>query len=501
MVAPAEPSAAKQVDRMPPARLRKPADCHGCSLMPEVGHKQSSQRRAVSRKDTLSMTSIHHAGLPVSAPLFWLPASFDAGDVLPDRLRKRRDDANWFVNTILRKASLDDVDSHGYVRLHSAILRRVMSRRHYVAVEDALVEAGTIELPAPYYAGVKSKGFRISEKHLSEGFRTIEPRDRRLIGRIQREWERMEEDQRQRWLPIHHELAAIQRDITIMPQADAILESLPPTAHLCQNVLIENIRACNFKLTVSNTERVFNAVTGLKRELRGALRLHGEPIGGVDIRCAQPALLAVLMRLRDGGNVPTYIQTLLGRLRRDVLGRRLVFGLTGLTLALSSDAPAPSSDLGLFEDLVFGGSLYEALVLDCLRAGVRMPGDSRNWVKRALLRDVLAKHGNYRSDFECVFRERFPSVLAFVRWINRANYAELIRTLQRLESWLVIEQVAPNLVGKAAIISLHDALYGRVSDIPVIQSAFQETLENLGLRLALKAESDIKQPLAMEGML
>jgi hypothetical protein len=430
-----------------------------------------------------------------------VPASFDAGDVLPDRLSKRRDDANWFVDTILRKAACDDVDAFGYVRLHSGILQRVMSKRHYTTVVDVLVEAGTVDPPAPYYAGIKSKGFRISEKHLSERFKIIEPRDRHLIKRIQREWERISQHQRERWLPIHHELERMQRGLTIMPEADLILGDLPPTARLCQDVLVANIRDRNFKLTVSNTGRVFNAVTGLKRELRGVLRLHGEPIGGVDIRCAQPALLALLMRLREGENVRTYIQILLDLLRQDDLRRQGVSGLTGLTLALSADAPSPSTDLGLFEDLVFTGTLYEALVSDCLRAGVQMPGEPREWIKKALLRDVLAKRGYYPSQFERVLSEVFPSVYAFVRWINRANHAELILTLQRLESWLVIEQVAPRLVDRADIISLHDALYGRMSEIPVILSTFRETLKNLGLRLALKTESDTRQLLALEGKL
>ena len=109
-------------------------------------------------------------------------------------------------------------------------------------------------------------------------------------------------------LPIHDQLAEMQRGLTILPTADLILEGLEAKAQLCQSVLVENIRRGIGRSTVSKTGRCFNWVTGLKRESRRTLRLLGEPIGGVDIACAQPALLGVLMRLATAKNVPTYIQ-------------------------------------------------------------------------------------------------------------------------------------------------------------------------------------------------
>ena len=55
----------------------------------------------------------------------------------------------------------------------------------------------------------------------------------------------------------------------------------------------------------------------------------------------------------------------------------------------------------------------------------------RDAVKKALLRDVLAKKGLYPSPFEDVFQSIFPSVHQFVRWVNRKDHATLIRILQR----------------------------------------------------------------------
>ena len=83
------------------------------------------------------------------------------------------------------------------------------------------------------------------------------------------------------------------RQLTIDPAADTILATLPEHTRLCQDVLVSRVRHREFPFSVSSTGRAFNSVTGLKRELRPTLRLGGEPIGGVDIVCAQPALLAL----------------------------------------------------------------------------------------------------------------------------------------------------------------------------------------------------------------
>jgi hypothetical protein len=170
-------------------------------------------------------------------------------------------------------------------------------------------------------------------------------------------------------------------------------------------------------------------------------------------------------------------------------------GLPGLLLALSRPiAAALTDDFVAFESVVWSGDLYSRLIANCRDAGVVLPsddGEAREVVKRLLMRDVLAKIAPYPSPFEDVFRRAFPSVHRFARWINLANHKDLIRTLQRLESWLVIENVAPRLVGRLPIVTLHDAIYARVRDLPAVAEAFEETFAELGLRMRVKMESTV----------
>ena len=72
-----------------------------------------------------------------------------------------------------------------------------------------------------------------------------------------------------RWLPIHHALDAEQRQLTIDAAADGILDALPDHTRLCQDVLVGRLRRREYRFYVGTTGSCFNAITGLKRELRG----------------------------------------------------------------------------------------------------------------------------------------------------------------------------------------------------------------------------------------
>ncbi len=227
---------------------------------------------------------------------FTLPASFQPLEFLrAPRLAMRCDDARWLVSTILRKTANRDTDIWGCVRLHSSIMRRIMDKHAVGEIVDSLVAGGALET-APHCAGVKAKGYRLAQRYLGDRCIQIRVPDPRLLDRIERERERRKADeQRQRWKPIHYALAAEQRHVTIDEESEQILESLPPHTRLCQDVLVSDIRQRQHPFSVSSTGRVFNSITGLKRELRRALRIDGQHVGSVDIRCAQPALLAMLI--------------------------------------------------------------------------------------------------------------------------------------------------------------------------------------------------------------
>jgi hypothetical protein len=153
-----------------------------------------------------------------------------------------------------------------------------------------------------------------------------------------------------------------------------------------------------------------------------------------------------------------------------------------LPLSLPPLPAVPSFCIGseVFRETAANGALYELLM--------EPTGLNRDSVKYRFLVDVLAKRGRYPSRVESAFRQLFPSVSRFIKSVNRDDHGALIRLLQRMESWLVIEQVAPRLVGQIRTLTLHDAIYSRLEHEAAIVGAFHDVFDRIGFRLALSCE-------------
>ena len=225
-------------------------------------------------------------------PSFSLPASFEPADILPPGLTNRADDARWLMSTILQKMLHGDIDEHGFVHLHSSILKRVMGKRSYATIVRVLDNAEVLERSG-YRPGAWSRGFRLPDRLLAEPMVRMRATDRKLIARINREYERMRKEQLLVRLPIHDQLERGLSSLAILPVADEIVAALGANSRLCQESLVDKIRRGDFTVTLSSTGRLFSPFTGLKRNLRAYVRLEGDPISGVDIRCATRPIVAM----------------------------------------------------------------------------------------------------------------------------------------------------------------------------------------------------------------
>lgn len=207
----------------------------------------------------------------------------------------------------------------------------------------------------------------------------------------------------------------------------------------------------------------------MERNLRPLIRLAGEPLGCVDIVNSQPALLGNLLASKTPTN--------------GVKGALTYSTTLGSALSSLPSSLLPSS-VAPFLKCVSSGLLYEELAEKCDR--------DREFVKRRFIVDVLAKRGRYPSRVENVFRGLFPEVWRAVREINRDSHCNLIRMLQRLESWLVIERVSPELVDRVPIVTLHDAVFSRRGDLGIVEDVFTEVLEDIGWKITVKREEPAK---------
>ena len=393
---------------------------------------------------------------------YLLPSEFDAEAVVGPL---KADAARWLVSIVLRKLAVRDVDARGFAILSSTILERIMGHG-YAKIVRALVDAGVL-LRSPYREG-RSFGYRLADEYLAGMPRLVAVTNPVIRGRLEREHERHEAEQAERRLPIHDALDEAQQALTVLPAAHDAVELLPRKSQLCQRVHVDRLERGELPLTISSTHRVFNGLSGVKSDLRELIRLDDEPIGCADIRNSQPALLGNLLAYgfpREWGKRCSNIK----------IHRRFPSRAPPLSLL-----PGPVLAAASFASVAVAGDLYDELA--------EAFGGDREFVKKRFLVDVLAKKGTYSSDVENEFRNRFPETWETIQRINGSSHCNLIRLLQRLEAWLVIERVAPKLVERLPVVTLHDAVYSAVHDLGQVEDAFRESLEEVGWRLSLKVE-------------
>lgn len=387
--------------------------------------------------------------------------------ILPPRLYGRADDARWLISTILRKLTAKDVDQWGCVRLNANILRCVMNHGCVAPIIRALKDADVLETYA-HRVGEKPTGYRFAKRYLGDECVRVPITDQGLIERITSGREKVKQENQ--WQPVHHRLNMAQRCLTITDDADQILNELPEHTRLCQNVVVSGIRCRDFPFSVSTTGRVFNAIGCMQRDIRPSLRIDDQRLGHVDFSCSQLSLLAnsIVSEFPHCG------------LKKSAQLRYTPSPCSFVLFPTPFPYSSPPSSFRELLSLSSGGTLYEVLANET--------GMDRATVKKRVMTDVLAKKGNYPSEMEDVFRRLFPEVLDVIQWINRNDHGELIRFLQRKESWIVVEQISPRLLGRIPMVTLHDAIFSRQSDLPLVESAFRDVCRELDYKMSFKVE-------------
>ncbi len=407
-------------------------------------------------------------------PLFFtLPESFDPGEFLTTpSLRHRGDDARYFVNLIQTKLARGD-DEDGWVYLRSGYLKNIMHQPTYAKVRNELREGGATERSC-YQVGRHPFGYRLADRFAGDRHVRVPVTDERLIGQWESFIARRQGDQEAVWQPVHYVLAEQQRRLKI--HGDQARDWLSKNTNVnpfdTQGILVRDIEDGEFRLSVGQYDRVFNSISNMKRELRRFLHVDGGPLGYVDLRCCQPALIARLCTVHS-----QHAQTATGGEER------------GVSHYDSSGMGAANRDVHLYRTLVESGELYDVLKIEVQRRGAAIDRDE---VKRQLMCDVIAKRGKYPSRVvEQAFGDIFPTVLKFIRAVNRHDHGNLIRQLHREEARLVIETVAADLVARfpgVFFLTLHDAIYATAEHLHRVEQAFHRAFDQTGFAMSLETK-------------
>ena len=384
-----------------------------------------------------------------------LPVTFDPADYLrTPELKKRLDDARYFVGLILVKLARGQVDARGLVRLHAKHLKTIMYQVTYSKVIQALIEGDVVERFS-YLPGSHSFGFRLSNRFSLDRHVGVSLMDRRLKRRLKEFRTSAAAEVEAKLKPVHRELARRQTKLEILgSEGRRILDGLPAKSNPfdIQGILISDIERKDFRCSVGKYGRVSNNISSMSRHVRTTLRMSGQQLASVDLSCAQPALLGKIMA--------------------------------------STPSSRYDSSFQVCPDFRFYlGSVQEGRIYDLIEERLRSTGITRDQIKKQFMRDVLAKRGNYHSSVEQVFVELFPTVHRFIRSINSSDHSNLIRLLQREESKFVIETVAANFMARSrtgAIVTLHDCIFTTPDYISELIECFEQEFVDSGFRMQMK---------------
>lgn len=470
--------------------------------------------------DSISVLSRRHftrvVGRSQPAFTFVLPESFEPADVLKTAHDRLHDDARYLVSTILGKTARGHVDGLGIVRLHAAHLRRVMHFRFYHHVVEALLDSEAIER-LPYAVGDHSYGYRLNKRFVADKHVRVPVTNPRLIARLKAFHTRADAERLLRMRPVHNALARQQNRLRIDgDRAREILDSLPAESNPfdVQGILVADIEQREFHCNVGRYGRLSNNVTSMKREVRKSLNVGGKRLSGVDLSCAQPALVAKIIRDKQQhkenetgratgqreagaqkGRTPSgSIYDVQGFVKNDALATvdRAVSACS--ELRESQRHFLQIGDFALYQHLTQTGTFYDYVLAELGVSSRDMP---RDVLKRKFLADVLAKKkanargAEYPSLVEVTFQRLFPTVYRFIREFNRDGWehANLIRELQRQESNLVIETVAADLVTRyptTFFLTLHDAIYSMADHLPKVERAFHRAFDQANFPMTIK---------------
>ncbi len=405
-------------------------------------------------------------------------------DGLPRGLRRYRDSAAIWIYFIARRQWSRCADEdEGPTRLHSLILRQYIPDRAVRPLREYLEAHGVLICDA-YSVGHHSIGYRIGED-----FGGLPRRwalsDERLIAK----WQSWKTDTIKNDTPEMCELARRRKPVT-----DAMHESLD-SLKLCaapQDVEralggcgIDPAHLRYVTNVIANGDhdglcmddfgwRVHSIVTNTAAAIRPFLSLGDGPLVELDVRNAQPLILAAALRN------PPICATYVGNAQHNGEETGVPTRLVGLLRSV------PVQEVEEFARLCEAGQFYEALV--------HAPGRrERERTKLAVFRDVffgkLVQHGPV-SD---VFKNLWPGIHRMIRTLKaERGYKIVAQILQRMESSIMIDGVCGRIVTElpeVRFLTIHDAALVVAGQAGEIGRLIEAEFQRYGVRATVRQEN------------
>lgn len=308
-----------------------------------------------------------------------------------------------------------------YAPINVRILRRLISHDHVKQILENLVSAGLIETDGVFIKGTKkvigkSRGYRLTEKALSEKFYIIENKDLKLVNRIEKAYNKMHmkyvSDKEG-----YSYVTACMEDLKIdsIQSLNYIENNVSDTPKKESHVMSVELFDLKFVVVDRTGNRLHNNLTNLHTPLRQFLSYNGHKLVQCDIRNSQLVFLAALMKNYN----------------------------------------IPEQEMQLFNYVVCEYGFYEFFAE---KLDVPLTKKNRKEFKEFVFKDVLfSSNKSMLSAIENKFKEIFPTIFYIIRRIKTENYKNLSIMLQREESNFIFKCVEK--IGKEIpLFTIHDSI-------------------------------------------
>jgi hypothetical protein len=229
---------------------------------------------------------------------FWFLEGFNPQDLLPARFWRHAEAIGYVVGLVASRPVFSPCSAkerRGWVPLRWVDLAPLFGKSgNWNAIREALLAGGVLECDEHYKIGERAKGYRLGptwsnrEQHLA----TI--RNRRLLVRIANV--QAKQQCGILWVPEHEHLDHWLRQVRV-DEATArpwICHQRRSRRQHYTALRVAAIQSGESSVTVDSYGRVHSPITNLKRYVRPALRIHGQPLIETDVSSCQPLLIGFM---------------------------------------------------------------------------------------------------------------------------------------------------------------------------------------------------------------
>lgn len=197
-----------------------------------------------------------------------------------------------------------------------------------------------------------------------------------------------------------------------------------------------------------NTERVFNSIVSLPRELRQFLRINEHRLTEVDVSNCQPLVFCQIVK---------------------------------------QHIPQPDSSTQHYITLCETGQLYSYLQQQFAAEGLPITPNFKIDLFARIFFSTEKRNYKYRQHFA----KLFPHVSALVTKLKAKKHNDIAILLQAAEAKIMINTVCSELYqqGHTELFPLHDAIYCTAALVPDVKATIQKAFNYIGLQVAVKSKA------------